>query len=887
MSVLCKRASVDYTFIREFIKDEVVEKYTPSERNAVLHQLLEEFAEVSEKSDASDNEYITMSLKMMVNPMLEKVLKPKSDSDKDLPSEILEIVDDAFVNKLVADVFAPSDSDEKGLYTDTLLIELLQLSTLLIRYAPKAMINHRKELIKFGWNHLKRENSSSKQWAFVNISYFLQAYQAPEKIILQVFVALLKAHQPEQKDLVTEALDALTPALPLRLPLGDHKYPIWIRYTKKSLNEDGHSLPQLVHIWSLIVRHAKLFYTSRAQFVPQMVNLLSRLGLPTSSSHANRKLSVDLVELIINWENDRLSGAQPQEDVEPSTTGKRKATESPEKEEDFTPSRRGKKSTKKTKKEETESKSPGRSTRASRSTKQSKEDDDDDDMASDLPETEKLKSMPSIGQIDEGFKLSPAMEEIVVNFLVRMKFITAEGKDPETKALNSRTLDLLSNALALWPSVRIKFTFIDKLLTLASQAQRDPTSTLITGLSVLKIAMKTPGYDFITENIEQAVRLIEPCHGTADSDTHSLLGEVIQTAFECNKDSGRYDDALAKLKQEVSTQHEKCVADAIVAKSAPNTETANTSLACILKVIECQAAFDPSTVDEYLSSLMKVLARLTHELNTASAAGELQQSHPKRGQAPPEIVAPEYGGVAYCMIKCINVISLRVINSGSEQKQIFLRLLLQLINDKATHGDVLMAILDAMVAWTDTSALGEVASEETNVGSLNAKETVLFLSKLAQLTRMGLKITQTDVWEEKLLGAIYKLCVPDGKQDPALRSEVFLKVERTHLLGLRTRRLEIRKKFFALYHGAVGKTLFQRLQYILTIQDWDAMADTFWLMQGLDLILSTLAEDERIMLAPNSALVSSLLPFDADTKQPVPVRPSQRTPRRTPPNSMS
>ena len=31
-------------------------------------------------------------------------------------------------------------------------------------------------------------------------------------------------------------------------------------------------------------------------------------------------------------------------------------------------------------------------------------------------------------------------------------------------------------------------------------------------------------------------------------------------------------------------------------------------------------------------------------------------------------------------------------------------------------------------------------------------------------------------------------------------------------------------------------------------------------MQGLDLILSTLAEDERIMLAPNSALVSSLLP---------------------------
>jgi transformation/transcription domain-associated protein len=50
------------------------------------------------------------------------------------------------------------------------------------------------------------------------------------------------------------------------------------------------------------------------------------------------------------------------------------------------------------------------------------------------------------------------------------------------------------------------------------------------------------------------------------------------------------------------------------------------------------------------------------------------------------------------------------------------------------------------------------------------------------------------------------------------------------------------------------------LQYILTIQDWDAMADTFWLMQGLDLILSTLAEEERIMLAPNSSLIPFFLP---------------------------
>jgi hypothetical protein len=67
-----------------------------------------------------------------------------------------------------------------------LRIELLQLATLLLKYLQNDLVHHRKELIKFGWNHLKREDSASKQWAFVNVCHFLEAYQAPEKIILQV-----------------------------------------------------------------------------------------------------------------------------------------------------------------------------------------------------------------------------------------------------------------------------------------------------------------------------------------------------------------------------------------------------------------------------------------------------------------------------------------------------------------------------------------------------------------------------------------------------------------------------------------------------------------------------------------------------------------------------
>jgi transformation/transcription domain-associated protein len=83
-------------------------------------------------------------------------------------------------------------------------------------------------------------------------------------LMAQVFVALLRTCQPDgRRVLVRQALDTLTPALVRRLAPGDAKYPIWVRYTKKVLVEEGHSMPHLIHIWQLIVRHVDLFYSSR------------------------------------------------------------------------------------------------------------------------------------------------------------------------------------------------------------------------------------------------------------------------------------------------------------------------------------------------------------------------------------------------------------------------------------------------------------------------------------------------------------------------------------------------------------------------------------------------------------------------------------------------
>ena len=73
-------------------------------------------------------------------------------------------------------------------YDETLRIELLRLSTLLLKYLPNELelVNNRIKVFNFAWNHLKEDDSVSQQWAFVNACQFLVAHEAPPNMILQV-----------------------------------------------------------------------------------------------------------------------------------------------------------------------------------------------------------------------------------------------------------------------------------------------------------------------------------------------------------------------------------------------------------------------------------------------------------------------------------------------------------------------------------------------------------------------------------------------------------------------------------------------------------------------------------------------------------------------------
>eukprot|EP01098_Paradermamoeba_levis_P001622 TRINITY_DN11891_c0_g1_i1.p1 TRINITY_DN11891_c0_g1~~TRINITY_DN11891_c0_g1_i1.p1 ORF type:complete len:540 (+),score=125.67 TRINITY_DN11891_c0_g1_i1:140-1621(+) len=454
--------------------------------------------------------------------------------------------------------------DKPQHFEESLCIEQLQLATLLVRYMPNELIEHRKELIKFAWNHLKSEDSTSKQCAYVLVCRFIEAYDTPPKIILQVYVTLLRAYPPETRTLVKQALDILTPALKRRLPAGDPKYPMWIKCTKKVIVEEGHSLPQLLHILQLIVRHPQLFYPCRGQFIPQMVSSLARIGLVPNSPSDNRKLSVDLVDLIISWEKQRIADHNKSEkpaikeetmtDVEDPKS--KKAQEAKE--------------TKKAKVSKEETPAPAGSTTA---------------------------------QPDDEFKLSANIIEMIVNFLVRVACTTNDQRDFQGLAV--RAQDLLKEALTMWPHTTIKFAYFEKLLALVV----DQPNVVCNSLSVLGVILDYQLPFFLQSYGPALSQSLVP---SFNSDNPKIIAGVCVILKKIMK-----SQPISKPPPELIPFYQK-LSEVIENGLTSFEQTPPPNGLSILTILKTLSEEQQEYIDQYLGHLIKIFQKLTKDHLTPS-----------------------------------------------------------------------------------------------------------------------------------------------------------------------------------------------------------------------------------------------------------------------------
>ena len=320
ISIFTQETVIDFSFLKMFYIEEIAIKAPAARKRAIL----EHFFVMFQNRDVSQSVKM-QSLRVIINPML-------LASFTRGPSDYLSVIDRAMIEEIHSKIWQPllsKNPDENHYNDDALRIELLQMTSLILQFASDQIADARKDIIMFGWNYLKLDDITGKQAAYVLIARFIAAFDTPQKIVIQIYVALLRAHQSEAKALVKQALDIVAPVLPRRIvnSTDSPRNPTWARWTQRVLVEDGYSGSQLMNVYQLLVRHPDLFYDSREHFLPQIVTTLSKLGLVQNAGMDSRTLTINLAELILKWERRRISEANAM-DVDAPATGEGTSTAS-------------------------------------------------------------------------------------------------------------------------------------------------------------------------------------------------------------------------------------------------------------------------------------------------------------------------------------------------------------------------------------------------------------------------------------------------------------------------------------------------------------------------------------------------------------------------------
>ncbi|OCH94107.1 atypical/PIKK/TRRAP protein kinase [Obba rivulosa] len=213
------------------------------------------------------------------------------------------LLDNDIVQKMHTRIWQPMIDDVTFVEADDIFkIELLHLTTVMVHSYPKYLEDVKKDIIKCAWHYITSEDAIVNHTAYLLAARFFEAYDVPPKFILRVWTGLLRPpHSDVAKALIRQALDVLAPVLQRTQP-AHAEIPQWAKTARRLLAEEGSGFSQIALIYHLIVRQATLFYPVRSLFIPHIVNYLNRLGLSPSSNGESRLLSVDILQVIFDWE---------------------------------------------------------------------------------------------------------------------------------------------------------------------------------------------------------------------------------------------------------------------------------------------------------------------------------------------------------------------------------------------------------------------------------------------------------------------------------------------------------------------------------------------------------------------------------------------------------
>ena len=674
-------------------------------------------------------------------------------------------------------------------------LELLQMSALLLKYHHNQVSEARKDIIKFGWSYMKLEDTINKHASYVLVSYFIAQFDTPVKIVNQIYVALLKAHQNEGRALVIQALDLVAPFLPKRMQnAGDTKYPVWTKWPKKILSEESANLQQMICIFQFMVRHPNLFYEARDHFVPHVIPSLSKIAQLPNPSNEHKKLVLNLINMVWQWEERRVKGGSTPAlgSVESSPSKRRRLDAGPA------------------------------------------------IVSSPTP------SVPPSGNVEKSEYVVPVpLRSVLIKYLINFicslperyplpssKLRDLQSPNPQAplppNEMCKKAVGLLHDLLSPqhWADLEVDLfnRMTDQILASERTDKGDDktTTNVINTLQVVRVILNVRSDDWILAHLSAIQKILEKPIRFEDPEIQDCI-HVSDQELDGKERSIRplLRRVLDALPAETNDEEEMDVdtpsSEFINFLSAVATETMAASNHVSSINILCSLAYvRPREIEQHLPQLINAL---THKL----ARDQLPQIAPaatpgqvaQQAGRPETFEARELEISTDLILKAIDVVSIRMATLG-DRRRAFLSVLATLV-ERSLNTRLCEKVLSMVESW--------IFDYNEPFPTLKEKTAVLH-KMLAFESRLDSTMLH------KFLDLVIRIY-----EDPKItRTELTVRLEHAFLVGTRAQDVEMRERFMNIFDKSLQKTINTRLVYILISQNWDTLNESFWLSQAIQLI---------------------------------------------------
>ncbi|XP_038130156.1 transformation/transcription domain-associated protein isoform X1 [Cyprinodon tularosa] len=794
------------TFLKEYMEEEIPKNYSIPQKRALFFRFVE-------FNDPHFNDELKAKvLQHILNPAFlhsfekgegEQLLGPPNP-EGDNPESITSV----FITKVL-------DPEKQADLLDSLRICLLQFSTLLVEHAPHHIHDNNKSrnsklrrLMTFAWPCLLPKacvDPACKYSGHLLLAHIIAKFAIHKKIVLQVFHSLLKAHTMEARAIVRQAMAILTPAVPARMEDGHQMLTHW---TRKIIVEEGHTVPQLVHILHLIVQHFRVYYPVRHHLVQHMISAMQRLGFTPSVTIEQRKLAVDLAEVVIKWELQRIKDQQPESESEAvagegSSGGAVKRGLSLD--------------------------TAGTSQDVKRFRAAAGTASTVFGRSQSMPGTETMLTKP----------VEKQHTDTVVNFLIR---IACQVNDSTNVAgspgelLSRRCVNLMKTALRpdMWPRAELKLQWFDKLLMTVEQPAQANISNICTGLEILCFLLTVLQSSAILAHFKPLQKGIAACMSCGNTKilraVHSLLSRLMSifpTEPSTSNVASKYEEldalyaAVGKVIYEGLTNYEKATSN-----------TNPTHLFGTLMILKSACSYNASYIDRLISVFMRSLQKMVRE-------------HLSPQQANPAVTETSTVTSELVMLS-LDLVKTRLSVMSMEMRKNFIQVILASLIEKSPDPKILRAVVKIVEEWVKNNS-PMAANQMPNL----REKSILLVKMMTYIEKRFPDELELNAQFLDLVNYVYR--------DESLSgSDITSKLEPAFLSGLRCPQPVIRAKFFEVFDASMKRRVYERLLYICCSQNWEAMGSHFWIKQCIELLLAVCERNTIIGTSCQGSMLPSI-----------------------------